>query len=243
MELYNGDCLGIVKKIKDKTIDLVVIDPPYNVKINHDGGKLYKNKGMEKSQQDVSNAKIDNGYDIEELNKELIRVMKEINIYIWCNKAQIMEYLDFYVTRNKCKFDILTWNKTNPLPTYSNKYVNDVEYILYFHKGKGHCFPECYTDAFHYYLSPINSIDKKKYKHPTIKPLEFTKRLIRNSSKKNNLVLDCFMGSGTTGVACKELERDFIGVEINKEFFDIAVERINSVGKTEQIGIEDLIGE
>ena len=137
----------------------------------------------------------------------------------------------------------MTWNKTNPLPTYSNKYVNDVEYILYFHKGKGHCFPECYTDAFHYYLSPINSIDKKKYKHPTIKPLEFTKRLIRNSSKKNNLVLDCFMGSGTTGVACKELERDFIGVEINKEFFDIAVERINSVGKTEQIGIEDLIGE
>ena len=78
-----------------------------------------------------------------------------------------------------------------------------------------------------YYVTPINKKDKDLWKHPTIKPLHIIKNLIINSSLEGDTVLDCFMGSGTTGVACKELGRNFIGIEIDKNYFEIAEKRIN----------------
>ncbi len=78
------------------------------------------------------------------------------------------------------------------------------------------------------YTQPLNTKDKKLFKHPTIKPLNIIENLVLNSSKENDIILDPFMGSGTTGVACKKHNRKFIGIEINKEFYDIAVDRINN---------------
>lgn len=72
---------------------------------------------------------------------------------------------------------------------------------------------------------------QKKWKHPTIKPLYITEKIIRNSSKENYTVLDPFMGSGTTGVACINTNRNFIGVELDEKYYKIAEERINSVIK------------
>lgn len=69
------------------------------------------------------------------------------------------------------------------------------------------------------------------WKHPTIKPLNITEKIIRNSSKENNTILDPFMGSGTTGVACINTNRDFIGIELDKKYYKIAEERINSATK------------
>lgn len=71
--------------------------------------------------------------------------------------------------------------------------------------------------------------DKKLYKHPTIKPLNIIENLVINSSNENDVVLDCFMGSGTTGVACKKLNRKFIGIEIDEKYFEIAKNRIEEV--------------
>ena len=103
---------------------------------------------------------------------------------------------------------------------------------MYFRKG-GYCNPaetdKAYENAKTYYIAPLNAKDKKLYKHPTIKPLDFTEKLIKNSSKIGDVVLDCYMGSGTTGVACKNLERDFIGIEINPEYFEIAKQRIGEI--------------
>jgi len=79
-----------------------------------------------------------------------------------------------------------------------------------------------------YYVTPANVEDKKKYNHPTIKPLNIIENLIINSSQENDTVLDCFMGSGTTGVACKRLNRNFIGIEIDEKYFEIAKERIEN---------------
>ena len=112
-----------------------------------------------------------------------------------------------------------------------NKYLSDTEYLLYFRKGKGKLFPENYEDAKTYYLSPINTKDKKMWKHPTIKPISVTEKIIRNSSKENFTILDPFMGSGTTGVACINTNRDFIGVELDEKYYKIAEERINSAIK------------
>lgn len=69
------------------------------------------------------------------------------------------------------------------------------------------------------------------WKHPTIKPLNITEKIIRNSSKENNTILDPFMGSGTTGVACINTNRNFIGVELDEKYYKIAEERINSATK------------
>ena len=226
IDLRQGDCLELMKDIPDKTIDLIVTDPPYNVSATNDGGTINKVKKLNKSLKDLVETNITNGYDIETLGEEFMRVMKEPNIYLWCNKTQIPEYFKFYVEKYKCKFDILCWHKNNALPTYSNKYLSDTEYLLYFRKGKGKCFPKSYEDAKTYYIAPINHKDKKKYKHPTIKPLDITEKVIKNSSKENDIILDPFMGSGTTGVACKQLNRNFIGIELLEEYYNIAKERI-----------------
>lgn len=227
VDLYNGDCLEVLKNIPDNSIDLIATDPPYLISATNGGGTINKVKKLDQSLKDLTVVDITKGYDIEHFGKEFIRVMKEINIYVWCNKVQIPDYFEFYVKQHKCKFDIICWHKTNALPTYSNKYLSDTEYLLYFRKGKGKCFPETYEDAKTYYIAPINHSDKKQFGHPTIKPLDITQKIIRNSSKKGHTVLDPFMGSGTTGVASILENRNFVGIELDKGYFNIAENRIN----------------
>lgn len=226
--LYNDDCLNVLKQMQDNSVDLVVMDPPYDVHVTN---KLKDGEITEAffgNMQSIVDANIHQGYDIVGINNELVRIMKNINIYIWCNKAQIMDYFKYYVENLKCRFEILTWHKSNAIPSFSNKYLSDTEYLLYFKSSGAYCYPQNYDDARTFYIAPINQADKKVYEHPTIKPLDFTERIIKNSSSENDLVLDPFMGSGTTGVACKKLNRQFIGVEINKEYYDIAQLRINN---------------
>ena len=224
--LYCGDCLEVLKDIPDNSVDLIATDPPYLIPAINGGGSVNTIKKLNQSLQDLKKADITKGYDIELFGNEFNRVMKEINIYFWCNKLQIPQYLEFYVGKHKCTFDILCWHKTNALPTYSNKYLSDTEYLLYFRKGKGKCFPQSYEDAKTYYIAPINHKDKKEWDHPTIKPLDITEKIIRNSSREGQTVLDPFMGSGTTGVACKNLNRKFIGIELDETYFKTAQRRL-----------------
>lgn len=106
--------------------------------------------------------------------------------------------------------------------------MNDKEYCLYFRKN-GYCNPKSYIDAKTVWYLPINMSDKKKYKHPTIKPLRIIKTLIKNSSNEGDIVLDCFSGSGTTCVAAKELNRQYIGIEIDPEYHKISMDRLEGI--------------
>lgn len=225
IQLLNKDCIEGMKTLADNSIDLIVADPPYEV-LTKGGGSINKVQKLSKSLQDLEDANITKGYDIVAFGEEALRVMNEINIYFWCNKKQIPAYLDFYVNKHKCTFDILAWHKTNALPTYSNKYLSDTEYLLYFRKGKGKCFPESYEDAKTYYVAPINHKDKKLWGHPTIKPLDITEKIIRNSTREGQTVLDPFSGSGTTAIACMNNNRNFIGYELEKDYYDISLDRI-----------------
>ena len=227
--IYCEDSYEAVKNIPDKSVDLIVIDPPYEVATTGGGGTINSIKKMNVSLQALSEANIAAGYNLIAINTEFVRIMKSINIYIFCNKAQIVNYFDFYVKELGCKFDILCWHKGNALPTYSNKYLSDTEYCLYFHKGIGKCFPKSYEDAKTYYMGNINIADKKLYRHPTIKPLGLVEKLIRNSTNENEIVADFFLGSGTTAVACKNLNRQYIGFEINEEFYNIVKNRLDCV--------------
>lgn len=161
-----------------------------------------------------------------ELLDELVRVMKKINIYIWCNKNQLRQLIDYF-TDLGCLMDLLTWHKTNPIPKTNNRYLPDTEYLLFF-KEPGIPIYGSYETKRKWYVSTTNKGDKDLYFHPTIKPLNIIENLVINSSLEGDTVLDCFMGSGTTGVACRNLGRNFIGIEIDKKYFEIAKSRINN---------------
>lgn len=227
--LMLGDCLERMKEIETSSIDLVLVDPPYHIKNTNTGGKSNFAKSMQGMNDQIKAANIVSGFDIRVLD-ELIRVNKNINMYFFCNKSQLPMYINYFVTQKKCSFDLIKWVKTNAMPTYHNKYLSDTEYCFYARKS-GYCRPENYDDASTLYRAPINAKDKKKYNHPTIKPIELLEKLIRNSSKKGQTVLDCFMGSGSTGVACVNTGRRFIGIELDPDYFNIAKQRIESAKK------------
>lgn len=224
-DLQNGDSYRLIKQIPDNSIDLIVTDPPYLIENTKGGSNSGLGKSLSNLGTQLASGIFTEGIK-EEILKEFMRVMKNINIYIWCNHKQLPMYLDFFVTKHNCKFDILIWNKSNVPPTYCNKYLTDKEYCLYIRRG-GYCNPENYQLAKTVFYQPINIKDKRLYKHPTIKPLNIIETLIKNSSKENDVVFDPFMGSGTTGVAAKKLNRNFIGFEIDEKYFEIARNRIN----------------
>lgn len=125
-----------------------------------------------------------------------------------------------------CNYNMLVWCKTNPAPTTNAGWLSDVEYCLVFKENGAARYNDGYEIKSKWYLSPINKADKDNWGHPTIKPLELVERHIKHSTNEGDTVLDCFMGSGTTGVACRNLNRNFIGIEINEEYYKIAERRM-----------------
>lgn len=267
-KIYLGDAYELIKKIPDKSIDLIVTDPPYQftsggssdselgkrAKKNKieiysldteitkhnlsngymSGGGCFGTKNRDYHSQindtDVSAEKVNSSRFVSngisnEILEEFCRIMKNIYIYIWCSKNQLRQLLDFFEDKG-CYIDVLAWHKTNPIPTCNNTYLSDTEYCV-FARERGTKMYGIYETKRKWYVSKCNVADKKLYSHPTIKPLEIIKNLIINSSKENDVVLDAFMGSGTTAMACKELNRHFIGFELNPEFYSISIKRLN----------------
>lgn len=229
--IYNEDCYQGIKKIPDKSIDLVYIDIPYDISYSG-GGCLQKNvkhavKDMNKNKETLLK-----GIDYKILD-DLCRVMKRIYIYIWCSKSQIYDLMNYFIEKKKCNFNILCWCKDNPVPFGSSPFLSDIEYCLVFYES-GAIFNRGCENKHKWYLSSINTKDKELFNHPTIKPLDFVKMNLLNSTKENDVVLDCFMGSGTTAVACKELGRHYIGFEINTEYYQIALDRLNGLTKKDR---------
>ena len=257
-----GSCYDLIKDIPDKSIDLVYIDIPYLYQQGGSGtsalgertakkrlelmgaDEKYINNFTDKREalriakntksKDLQLTNIENGIDYS-IFDELCRVMKNIYIYIWCSKLQINDIMNYFL-KKECNFEILVWCKTNPTPTTNNSWLPDIEYCLMF-REKGTKLNHGYELKHKYYVSSANVYDKEMYKHPTIKPLEFVKQHILHSTQPNDIVLDCFCGSGTTCVACKETGRRYIGMEISKTYCDIAINRLNGIDANGQISI------
>ena len=251
-----GDCYELIKNIPDKSIDLVYIDVPYaftenglNVgggcfgtkkrnyhdeyaKVAEDNTKsgLAKRKSSSSSLQEISY-----GIDYSILD-ELCRVMRYIYIYIWCSKEQVLPIMKYFIEEKHCFHDIMVWCKTNPIPTANGTYLPDLEYCLMF-REKGTQIGGTYETKNKWYISETNKKDKDKFSHPTIKPLNVVKNHITNSTKENDIVLDCFCGSGTTCLACKETGRRYIGMEIDPEYHKIAVDRVNGITASGQMSL------
>ena len=223
-KIYNMDCLDGMRQLPDNCVDLVVTDPPYVIETS--GAGIYK-QADKQYVKELNNMK--DGFSTQVLD-ELCRIMKKINIYFFCSQKQIIPLLDYFVKGKKCNWNLLTWHKTNPVPACGNKYLTDTEYILFFREKGVKIYGEFKT-KFTYYITPLNQSDKKKYGHPTIKPINIVTNLIVNSSLENGIVFDPFMGSGTTAVAAKECGRNFIGYELDSDYYEICKKRLEEINK------------
>lgn len=219
--IYNMDCLEGMKQIPDGSVDLVVTDPPYLIDTQGGGIYTHQDKQYIKELNDIKD-----GFRIEILD-ELCRVMKGINIYLFCSQKQIIPLTDYFVTKRGCNWNLLSWHKDNPVPACGNKYLTDTEYLLFFRQKGVKLFGNFDTKRT-WFNTPLNQADKEKWKHPTIKPLNIIQTLVFNSSTQGGVILDPFMGSGTTAIACIKEKRHFIGFELNKEYFDKAEKRIKA---------------
>lgn len=228
-EVYNMDCMEAIKLLDDNSIDLVVMDPPYLLNLN----KIKNTSSINNYANELMGLK--DGFDLKVLDM-LIPKMKKINMYIYCSKRQVKDLIEYFINKD-CNYEILTWHKQNPSPLINNNYLPDTEYVI-FAREKGVKLYGSYHTKRKYYISGVNQIDKKKYKHPTIKPLPFIENHIINSSKEGDLILDCYCGSGTTLVGAIKTNRNFIGFEIDKNYYEIAKQRVAEALKQKELNIE-----
>lgn len=231
-KIHLGDSYELIKQVPDKSIDLIYTDIPYELRNGRGGGFMKERIGRIKDKELVG---LDNGIDIK-IYDEFIRVLKDINIFIWLNKYQIQPTLNYFLDKYDLTFEILTWNKLNPIPMTSNVWLSDIEYCLYF-RSRNIKLNDGYELKSKWHISPINKDDKDEFAHPTIKPLELVKRHILHTTQPNDIVFDPFMGSGTTAVASKELNRQYLGIEIDPKWHKIAVDRVNGINAKGEISI------
>ena len=207
VKLYNDDCLNVLMDIEDNSIDLVVTDPPYEVITGgRNGGVKGKPSGIltENKQLMKSIPKADLWLS------ECFMVMKDsTHIYIMTNTLNLTNYLNIINDVGFKLHNLLVWNKNNTTP--NRWYMKNCEYIIFARKGFAKAINNPSSQTVH---SFDNIIGNKN--HPTQKPVDLMKILVENSSNIGETVLDQFMGVGSTGVACKELNRNFIGIELDK---------------------------
>ena len=231
-KIHLGDSYELIKEIPDKSVDCIYTDVPYFFKNSRGKGGGVLGERFNKGQEELEF--INDGFK-KEILQDFIRISKTINIFLWCNKFQFKDVIDF-IWENGFKFELLTWEKTNPFPMTSNVWLSDIEYCFWIAEY-GLTLNDGYLLKSKSYSSPINQSDKGFYEHPSIKPLELVTRHLLHTTQPNDIVLDCFSGSGTTCVAAKELGRRFIGIEIDERYHKISVDRLNGICANGQTSI------
>lgn len=217
-KIYNEDCLETLKRLPDNSVDLVIADPPYEI-VSGGGGGCF---GVEQRDYHKGVKSLSDGFENAILD-ECKRVLKVFNCYFFCSKDQVLQIL-LWGKENNMNTDILCYHKLNPIPTTNNKYLSDTEYII-FMRGQGAYLGGDYASKKKYFLQ---NNSKSEFEHPTVKPLNIIRTLVVNSSKENDLVFDPFMGSGTTAVACIKEKRNFLGSEIDKNYYSVLTKRITN---------------
>ena len=217
IELFQGDCLELLARMEPECIDLLVTDPPYKTISGGDSGN--RPKGMLSGNRKLF--KYQNDIKISDWMPLVYRVMKNYtHAYIFTNALNLK---DMIVEAEKAGFkmhNLLVWEKNNCTP--SQFYMKNCEYVLFLRKGRAQWIRHIGESKT---VHRFNNIIGKKT-HPCEKPVDLLKFYIENSSLDGHTVLDPFMGTGSTGVACKELNRNFLGIELDENYFNIAKERL-----------------
>lgn len=223
--IENGDSKELLKTIKTHSINLILTDPPYNIAKYSTGNIPLPNRSA------INNniAKWDEKpFNPSEWADEFIRILKPTgNLFIFTSYNQIGEW-------HKClddKFDttqFMIWHKTNPAPKiFKAGFLNSCE-MIFCCWNKNHSWNFLSQKEMHNFIeTPICMSPErlKDPKHPAQKPLTVLKKIISIASNTNDLILDPFMGVGSTGIAARLLNRRFIGFEINKDYYKATIKR------------------
>lgn len=214
-QLYQGDCLALMKEMPDKSVDLVITDPPYGINFVSN----YRQHTYDKIENDDKLSWLDEFVD------ECFRVLKDNTaIYCFCSWHKIDVFKQAFQRKFKIK-NIIVWEKNNTsMGDLKGSYAPKHEFCLFAHKGRrllnGFRFPDV-----------IKAKRTGNKYHPTEKPVDLTELFVNASSNEQEIILDPFMGSGSTGVACVNTGRNFIGMEIDGGYFEIAKKRIEEAEK------------
>ena len=225
INLINDDCLEEMDKLIEQGIkvDCVITDPPYKITSRGNGG----NSGGMFQKKEVNNGKVfkHNDIDIKDWINKLYELLNEnSHCYIMTNNKNIYHYLDVIKGTEFHYIKNLIWVKDNKI--MGQTYMSQFEYIIMLRKGKHKRINNCGTsDILEFKNRKMKDKDNKTI-HDTEKPVELMKVLIENSTKENDIILDCFMGIGAVMVGCKNTNRNGIGIELDKVYFDIAKKRI-----------------
>lgn len=220
-KLEQGDCLELIKKIPDKSVDLILTDPPY-VFDNHGGGN--KQRELSRKLEDKHIEPFSSGFDMNSIFLEFERVMKKMNALIFCSNKQISSVMSYWEKR-KYSTTLLVWQKPNPIPFCNGKHVSEIEFIVYV-RGKKVFFNNDVSMQEKKKVLNFPSPSSKSRFHPCEKPISLLNHLLNIHSQKGDVVLDTFMGGGSTGIACLSSDRQFIGMELDKTYFEVAKKRI-----------------
>lgn len=230
VELKHLSCFDYLKTLKSDSVDLVVIDPPYEVSrdTNFAAGEE-TGRDVDRFRMSMDFGDWDNNFTgLDVVIKECYRVLKKSGTLICFYDLWKITILKEYFDKAKFKqIRFIEWQKTNPVPINSklNYLTNSREIAVTGVKCGKPVFHSEYDNGI--YKHPIYH-DKNRF-HPTQKPIKLIEELIEKHSNKGDVVLDCFSGSGTTAIACINTYRNFVGCEISKEYFEKSVERISAI--------------
>ena len=223
-KIYNDDCLVGMEKLGDESVDCIIIDPPFNSETKM-ASPFRPNSKAKMSEQEwfIYNNMSTRGYLswMNRVFKELQRVLKKgSHIYVFCNWKNMRNTMDILEANFFVQKDLITWDKEHFGVGFF--YRPQTEFVLFAYKGTK--------------PNPLNSKSqaniirlKRLYNAYSLvqKPSELIERLIELSTKEGELVLDCFMGSGTTAIASRNKKRNFVGWEINKDNYAECQKRIS----------------
>ena len=237
IQLFNEDCLAIIPTLENNSIDLLITDPPYNLgefiqKRNYNIKNMRENNLLNAKDWD-SLSKEEYLVNMDKFFQEVFSKLKiGANIIIFISSLRIESIVEI---AEKYGFYYKTtgvWHKTNPMPRNMNlHFINSNEFWIYFvyKKRTGNVFNNENKMIMDYIESSTPKSSEKQYgKHPTQKPIQIIDYLIKILSREGDLVLDPFLGSGTTGESAVRLKRNFIGIELDRNYFEMAKKRIES---------------
>ncbi len=236
--IVNGDCLEVLKTIPDESVDCILTDPPYNLGLfmHNRNTNLAKMRDNQFAYAGWDNIEYEEWCsNMREFLKECSRILKPKGTLI--SFMSIIKVESFIRFAEEVGFYYKTtgiWHKKNPMPRNMNlQFVNSTESWVYFiNRGTSGTFHNNGKVVHDYLESSVTPLSEKKHgKHPTQKPLSIMKQLINLTTNEGDIVLDPFMGSGSSCVAAALLNRNFIGIELNESYFDITSKRLEEVLK------------
>ncbi len=225
-QLIQGDCMELLKNIPDRSIDLILCDPPYNLAKYSTGNMKFDWRS--EINNDVAK------WDLKELAPiDFLTEFKRIltpsgNIFIFTSYNMIGRWHEVFDPEFDT-FQFMVWHKTNPVPSIrKTSFLNSCELIVCMW-NRGHTWNFSRQNEMHNFIErPIclGGERLKSPKHPTQKPISVMKHIIKLASHEDDIVLDPFMGVASTGVAARELGRRFLGFELDKEYYIAGTKRM-----------------